>query len=119
MSSPEDKELAAEKLEEAARLEREGDVAEKVVEETLDIELPKGELKSFFDSIGIVNEHETVSKLAEYLNVQPSHAKKYFTFPNEYVIQEHSVPDIIKTMRNHRRKLKGDHRNKMNTSPPL
>ena len=114
MSSPEDKELAAEKLEEAARLEREGDVAEKVVEETLDIELPKGELKSFFDSIGIVNEHETVSKLAEYLNVQPAHAKKYFTFPNEYVIQEHSVPDIIKTMRNHRRKLKGDHRNKMN-----
>jgi hypothetical protein len=114
MSSPEEKELAAKKLEEVARLEREGESAEKVVEESLDIELPEGELKSFFDSIGIVDEHETVSKLAEYLNVQPTHAKKYFTFPNEYVIQDHSVPDIIKTMRRHRRKLKGEHRGKMN-----
>ena len=114
MSSADDKRQAAAKLIEVAALEEEGEAAEKVVEESLDIELPKGELKSFFDSIGIVDEHETVSKLAEYLNVDKKNAKKYFTFPNEYVIQEHSVPDIIKTMRNHRRKLKGDHRNKMN-----
>ena len=113
-STPEQKRKAAKKLEEVARLEEEEERAKDEIEQSLNIKLDSPELKSFFDSIGITNNHETISKLSDYLNIQPKEAQKYFSFPNEYIIQDHTVPDIIKTMRKHRRKLKGEDRNKMN-----
>lgn len=109
MSSPSEKREAAERLLQVADLEEEAEAARSEVEESLDVKLA-----NFFSGTTVMDEHEAITKLSNYLNINASQARKHVQgFPTEYMIQDHSIPDIIKVMRKQRRKLKGDSRLKM------
>ena len=45
------------------------------------------------------------------LGINASQARKYIvSFPDEYIIQEQTIPDLVTKMRKARRALKGEHR---------
>lgn len=62
----------------------------------------------------IMSEHEEIVKLSNTHNINASDArKKLSSFPDEYMVQEHSIPDLVRKMRKSRRALKGEYRTKM------
>ena len=62
----------------------------------------------------VMSQHEEISKLAEARGINATEARKQLVnFPNEYIVQDQTVPDLIKKMRKARRKLKGEQRIKM------
>ena len=61
-----------------------------------------------------MSEHEEITKLADHLNINATEARKQLdNFPNEYLVQDHTIPDIVRKMRKARRALKGEQRIKM------
>ena len=100
---------AAEQMERLAELDEEEEEVMNEAERQLGVEL-----KSIFYNQGVLSEHEEIVKLSTHYNINASEARKQLnTFPDEYIIQEQSVPDLVKKMRKARRKLKGEHREKM------
>ena len=100
---------AAEQMERLAELDEEEEEVMNEAERQLGVEL-----KSIFYNQGVLSEHEEIVKLSAHYNINASEARKQLnTFPDEYIIQEQSVPDLVKKMRKARRKLKGEHREKM------
>jgi hypothetical protein len=100
---------AAEQMERLAELDEEEEEVMDEAERQLGVEL-----KSIFSNQGVLSEHEEIVKLSTHYNINASEARKQLdTFPDEYIIQEQSVPDLVKKMRKARRKLKGEHREKM------
>ena len=73
------------------------------------IEALSSELKQEWLNNKPIRDHDSVAKeYAERFDLNLSDAKKQlFTYPEKYEIQGHNVPSIVKQMRNHRRKLKG------------
>lgn len=101
--------LAAEQMERLAELDEEENEIVNETERQLGIEL-----KNVFYNQGVLSEHEEIVKLSNHYNINASEARKHLNiFPDEYVVQEQSVPDLVKKMRKARRKLKGEHREKM------
>lgn len=79
----------------------------------------KEELKvgKWLSSQPISSEEDIAKNLSTEFNINLSQAKKQLeSFPNEYTIQEKSVPEIVKELRMHRRTLKGEYRDKMTKS---
>tara|TARA_R110001592_G_scaffold224032_2_gene479603 strand:+ start:41833 stop:44025 length:2193 start_codon:yes stop_codon:yes gene_type:complete len=79
----------------------------------------KEELKvgKWLSSQPISSEEEIAKNLSSEFNINLSQAKKQLEgFPNEYTIQNKSIPEIVKELRMHRRTLKGDYREKMTKS---
>ena len=69
---------------------------------------------SLFTNTHILSEHEEITKLADHLNINATEARKQLdNFPNEYLVQDHTIPDIVRKMRKARRALKGEQRIKM------
>ena len=69
---------------------------------------------SLFTNTHVLSEHEEITKLADHLNINATEARKQLNnFPNEYLVQDHTIPDIVRKMRKARRALKGEQRIKM------
>ena len=100
---------AAEQMNRLADLDEEEEQVKDTIEEQLDTEL-----KSIFSNSYVMSEHEEITKLSSAFNINASDArKKLASFPNEYVVQEHTIPDLVRKMRKARRALKGEHRTRM------
>ena len=100
---------AAEQMERLAELDEEEEEVMNEAERQLGVELNK-----ILYNQGVLSEHEEIVKISTHYNINASEARKQLnTFPDEYIIQEQSVPDLVKKMRKARRKLKGEHREKM------
>ena len=100
---------AASQMERLAELDEEEASVKDTVEEQLDTEL-----KSIFANSHVMSEHEEITKLSSSLNINATDARKQLNvFPNEYIVQDHSIPDLIRKMRKSRRALKGEQRTKM------
>jgi len=100
---------AAQQMTRLAELDEEEAETKDSIEEQLDTEL-----KSIFSNTYVMSEHEEITKLSSTFNVNATDARKQLSsFPNEYIIQEHTIPDLVRKMRKSRRALKGEHRNKM------
>ena len=100
---------AATQMERLAELDDEEAEVKDEVETQLDTKLA-----SIFTNSHVMSEHEEITKLSASLNINATDARKQLTsFPNQYLIQEHSIPDLIRKMRKSRRALKGEHRIKM------
>ena len=100
---------AAQQMNRLAELDEEEAETKDSIEEQLDTEL-----KSIFSNTHIMSEHEEITKLSSTFNVNATDARKQLSsFPNEYIIQDHTIPDLVRKMRKSRRALKGTHRTKM------
>ena len=107
--TPDEKRQTAERIEVVADLEEEAENAKTEIETSLDIKLT-----SFIQELNIVDESEAITKISQEFRINASQARKHLDiFPDKYLVQDQYVPDIIKSMRKARRKLKGEHRTKM------
>ncbi len=76
----------------------------------------EGDLKlaSFFGFTHVMSEVEQIQKLSNELNLNATDARKKIDFfPKEYIVQDQTVPDLVRKMRKSRRKLKGEQRIRM------
>ena len=106
-------EEAAPLMEELAGIIREEDKTKDSIEEQLQVKVFKDKEEKMFTSY-IMSEHEEIVKLSNTHNINASDARKRLSsFPDEYVVQEHSIPDLVRKMRKSRRALKGEYRTKM------
>ena len=109
MATPDEKREAGRRLVQVADLEEEAEEAKEQVEETLEVKLT-----SFIQNLSIVDESEAITKISQEFRINASEARKQLdVFPEKYLVQDTYVPDIVKTMRKERRKLKGEYRTKM------
>ena len=97
---------AAQQMNRLAELDEEEEETKDSIETQLDTEL-----KSVSH---VMSEHEEITKLASTLNINSTEARKQLSvFPDQYLVEEHSIPDLIRKMRKSRRALKGEQRIKM------
>lgn len=83
---------------------------EQEVKDNLQNEL---ETKSF-GLVHVMSEIEEIQKLSTENNINATEARKQLVeFPQEYIVQEQTIPDLVKKMRKSRRKLKGEQKEKM------
>jgi len=84
-------------------------------EEKSILEQVEGDLKlASFGFSHVMSEIEQIQKLSTELNINASEARKQLNFfPSEYIVQDQTVPDLVKKMRMARRQLKGEQRKKM------
>ena len=109
--------IEPEVLEEFADKIREMDEEEARLTDDLQEELTAptegSKVATSFDTY-VMSQHEEISKLSETHGINATEARKQLVnFPNEYIVQDQTVPDLIKKMRKARRKLKGEQRIKM------
>ena len=106
-------EEAAPLMEELANIIREEDKTKDSIEEQLQAKLFTDKEEKMFGSY-VMSEHEEIAKLSNFHNINASEARKQLSsFPDEYIVQEYSIPDLVRKMRKSRRALKGEHRTKM------
>ena len=100
---------AAQQMNRLAELDEEEVEVKDSIEQQLDTEL-----KGIFGNSYVMSEHEEITKLSTTLSINASDARKQLnSFPDQYIVQDHNIPDLIRKMRKSRRALKGDHRIKM------
>ena len=100
---------AAQQMNRLAELDEEEAKTKDSIEQQLDTEL-----KGFFNNNYVMSEHEEITKLSTTLSINASDARKQLnSFPDQYIVQEHNIPDLIRKMRKSRRALKGEQRIKM------
>ena len=100
---------AAQQMERLAELDEEEAEVKETVEREIDIEL-KGVLGYDY----VMAEHEEISKLSNELNINATEARKQLdNFPPKYMVQDQTIPDLVRKMRKARRQLKGEQREKM------
>jgi len=98
---------AATQMERLAELEEEESQTKEEVERELDITLK-------FTVGEVLSEYDEINKISDMYNINASEARNMLdNFPKEYVVEDKTIPDLIKTMRKSRRKLQGEHREKM------
>ena len=80
-----------------------------------DIEQIEGNLTAeLTNNLSIKSEQEIVAKLCHTYKMNATQVKKHLDyFPKKYELYEQGIPDVIKAMRNERRGLKGNHRDRM------
>ena len=100
---------AATQMERLAELDDEEESMKDSIQRELGIEL-----KHIFTGSAVLSEHEEITKISDIYGLNASQARKELNaFPEKYVMQDKSIPDLVKKMRNSRRKLKGSQRDKM------
>ena len=83
---------AAQQMERLAELDEEENEMKDSVQRELGIEL-----KFIFAESPVLSEHEEISKISEVYGLNASQARKELNaFPDKYVIQEKSIPDLGK-----------------------
>jgi len=74
----------------------------------------EGKIQLSFDVSHVMSELEEIQKLSSENNINATEARKQMvSFPQEYIVQDHTVPDLVKKMRKARRAMKGEQREKM------
>ena len=107
MTSADEYDEAAERMQRLAELEREKEEEVTQVESDLNIKLTGV-------SDYVMSDYEAVTTLSKNLNINATDARKRLsTFPSEYVVDGQNIPDLVRKMRKARRKLKGDSRIRM------
>ena len=107
MATPEEKRRAA------ALLEEDADRDEELQEVVAQLE----NKTASFDYGNVLSELEEINKLSNDLGINASDARKRLNnFPREYIVRDQTIPDLVKSLRNARRKLKGENRDKMSKS---
>lgn len=100
---------AAEQMNRLAELDEEEEEMKDTLENDLEIKLT-----GFFSNSHIMSEYEEIVKISETFKINATEARKQLNaFPEEYIVQEHTIPDLVKKMRKARRALKNEHREKM------
>ena len=100
---------AAEQMNRLAELDEEEENMKDSVSTELGIEL-----KHVFSDSPVLSEHEEIVKLSEVYGLNATQARNHLgKFPEEYVIQDKNIPDLVRKMRKARRQLKGETRDKM------
>ena len=100
---------AATQMESLAELDEEEESMKDSIQRELGIEL-----KHIFMGSAVLSEHEEITKISDLYGLNASQARSELNaFPEKYVMQDKSIPDLVKKMRNSRRKLKGSQRDKM------
>ena len=95
-------------IEQLEEIEEEEESVKEEVQQALDIEFEKSIITE------VLSEYDEVSKYSKENNVNATEAKNAISnFPKEYTVEDTTVPDIIKRMRDSKRALKGEHREKM------
>jgi len=113
MPTPDELREASQRLEEVAELEEEAQAdledAKQLVGDEIQLSLR--------NNLSIFSEHEAVVKVCSDYSINASQAKRHMeNFPKTYELYGQNIPDVVKSMRNERRKLKGDNRLKMTKS---
>lgn len=99
---------AAQQMNRLAELDEEEEEMKDSIETELDIKLTS------FNTGYVLSEYEETLKISNDYKINLTEAKKYLpVFPEEYLIESHNIPDLVKKMRNSRRSLKGEYRDKM------
>ncbi len=77
----------------------------------------KDELGKWLSNQSVASDEDIAKNLSAKFNMNLTEAKKQLeSFPKEYIIQDKTVPQIVKELRLHRRTLKGEYRDKMSKS---
>ena len=109
MATAEEMREASDKLQELATISEEEEGLKEELSERLG-----NEIKLSFLSTGhVLSEYEEIQQISKNLNMNLTDARKQLTYPNEYVIDGQSIPDLVKKMRLARRELKGEQKDKM------
>jgi hypothetical protein len=96
---------AAIQMERLAELDEEEAEVKDIVERELGTELK---------STHVMSEFEEITKLSSELKINATEARKQLShFPKEYLVQDQTIPDLVKKMRKARRQLKGNEKIKM------
>jgi len=110
MPTAEQYDEASEHFKELGRLQREEEEVKDEAERSLGTDIFGKALYSDY----VLSEYEEVNRLCDVLKINASDARKMLDdFPQEYIVQERNIPDLIKQMRMSRRKLKGTYRDDM------
>jgi hypothetical protein len=109
MATAEQYRQASTQMDRLAELKDEEEEAMEEVQQELDIEL-----KGLFSYGEVLSELDEIAKVSNAYKINGSQARDMLnSYPKEYLVQDQTIPEIIKTMRNNRRNLKGEYRDKM------
>lgn len=105
--------MNAEELKETSQqFEELSQLAEQEEELVQDIE--NEEIKEILNKGYVMSEDEELAIICKEFQINRSEARKMLgSFPKEFTIQEQSIPELVKKMRNTRRSLKGEQRDSM------
>ena len=109
MATAEEMRGASDKLQELARISERKKGLKEELSETIGDEVKL----SFLNTGHVLSEYEEIQQISKNLNINLTDARKQLTYPNEYVIDGQSIPDLVKKMRLARRELKGEQKDKM------
>ena len=99
------------KLREAAMLADQEEELQEQQKEVLE------DMKRAAEEYYTIDEYDIAKELSKRTGKNLTEVRKELNvYPNKYVIQEHTIPDLVKQMRVYRRELKGDDRTKMSKS---
>lgn len=108
--TPDEKRKVADEMNELAQLEENAREQQENVEDQM-------KLASLFGTTYIMSEYEQIELVSKTYNINASEAKKALgSFPKEYMVDEQTIPDLVRKMRMARRKLKGEQKIKMSKS---
>lgn len=108
--TPDEKRKVADEMNELAQLEENARQQQENVEDQM-------KLASLFGTTYVMSEYEQIELVSKTYNINASEAKKALgSFPKEYMVDEQTIPDLVRKMRMARRKLKGEQKIKMSKS---
>lgn len=107
--------MNAEELKETSeQFEELSELAEQEEELVQDMENDGLGVKEILNKGYVMSEEEELAIICKEFQINRSEARKMLNgFPKEYTIQEQSIPELVKKMRNTRRSLKGEQRDSM------
>ena len=95
-------------IEQLEEIEEEEEGVKEEVQQALDIEFEKSIITE------VLSEYDEISKYSKEHNINATDAKNIIAkFPKEYSVEDTTIPDVIKRMRDSKRKLKGLDRERM------
>ena len=108
--TPDEKRKVADEMNELAQLEENARQQQENVEDQM-------KLASLFGTTYVMSEYEQIELVSKTYNINASEAKKALgSFPKEYMVDEQTIPDLVRKMRMARRKLKKKKKIKMSKS---
>jgi len=111
--SAEEYRAAAQQFNRLAELDEEEEQVKDEAQRTLGVELDDSKNASL-DLGYVMSEQEEIMVISKSNGVNLTDARKQLAhFPQEYIVQEQTIPDLIHKLRDARRGLKGSDRDKM------
>ena len=108
--TPDEKRKVADEMDELAELEENARAKEAELNEQIT-------LSDLFNTTHIMSEYEQIELVSKTYNMNATDARKTLgSFPKEYMVDEQTIPDLVRKMRMARRKLKGEQKIKMSKS---